>query len=220
MYLRMMKVLLVCATRPEIQGITDRFNLTEGLNVLGSTELHLIYTGVGMVATAWAIGRYTATHSFDIAINAGIAGSFNRDIPLGTVLQVSEDHFAELGAEDGALFMPISAMGFGEETERPLAHALLRDMVKHIPAASALTVNTVHGHEPSILSLKSRLNVDLESMEGAAFYYACRMCNLPSIQLRAVSNYVERRNRAAWDIKSAIHNLNAELAELINLITR
>ena len=37
-------------------------------------------------------------------------------------------------------------------------------------------------------------------MEGAAFMYACLIAGVPFAQVRAVSNRVERRNRAAWDL--------------------
>jgi futalosine hydrolase len=48
----------------------------------------------------------------------------------------------------------------------------------------------------------------IESMEGAAFFYACRQLNVPCLQIRAVSNYVEKRNRDNWHIGLAIKNLN------------
>ena len=44
-------------------------------------------------------------------------------------------------------------------------------------------------------------------MEGAAFMYACLIHDLPFAQVRAVSNVVERRNREAWKMADAIHNL-------------
>jgi futalosine hydrolase len=69
-------------------------------------------------------------------------------------------------------------------------------------------VNKVHGAEMSISATAAKLNPQLESMEGAAFFYACSQFSLPSIQIRAVSNYVERRNRDQWNIPLAIDNLN------------
>ena len=63
-----------------------------------------------------------------------------------------------------------------------------------------------------------RLNPQLESMEGAAFFYACEEYKLPCLQIRAVSNYVEKRNRANWDIPLAIKNLNNFAIEMIKSI--
>jgi futalosine hydrolase len=53
-------------------------------------------------------------------------------------------------------------------------------------------------------------------MEGAAFFYACARVELASIQLRAISNWVEPRNRDAWNIPLAISNLNQSLAQLLS----
>jgi futalosine hydrolase len=54
-------------------------------------------------------------------------------------------------------------------------------------------------------------------MEGAAFFYVCRQLNVPCIQIRAVSNYVEKRNRDAWNIPLAIKNLNTFAVEFLKL---
>jgi futalosine hydrolase len=75
----------------------------------------------------------------------------------------------------------------------------------------------VHGNEASIYKLGSRINAQIESMEGAAFFYACRQMEVPCMQIRAVSNYVEKRNRDAWQIGLAIKNLNTFAAEFLNL---
>jgi len=58
----------------------------------------------------------------------------------------------------------------------------------------------VHGNEDSIAAIRRRQKPQIESMEGAAFMYACIIHKVPFAQVRAVSNVVERRNRAAWNI--------------------
>jgi len=52
-------------------------------------------------------------------------------------------------------------------------------------------------------------------MEGAAFFYVCQLQKIPHIQIRSISNYVEPRNRANWNISLAIKNLNEVLWKLI-----
>jgi len=59
-----------------------------------------------------------------------------------------------------------------------------------------------------------------ESMEGAAFFYACKQAGVPCLQIRAVSNYVEKRNRDAWQIGLAIKNLNSFAAEFLDRVVR
>lgn len=217
-----MQVLIVAATQPEVGGLisdfgfsvakSDNNQLLTANRQLPNANCQLLITGAGMVATAFALGRHLATNRYNLAINLGIAGSFNRDIALGTVCEVMEDTLVELGAEDDEAFITIDNLGFGES--RFMATYPLPPSA-HITQATAVTVNTVHGNEASIQKLSTRLKADLESMEGAAFFYACKQAGVPCVQIRSVSNYVEKRNRAAWQIGPAIKNLNTFAAELL-----
>jgi futalosine hydrolase len=218
-----MRILVVAATEPEIgKLIADlRFSVydcDQGANI--SCELRDAYqrhdittlvTGVGMVATAYSLGKHLAANRYDLAINLGIAGGFDRNIALGEVVEITEDRFSELGAEDDEAFLTIDQLGFGEGIfksgyDLPAALGLKK--------VSAITVNTVHGNEVNIQKLSQRISPQLESMEGAAFFYACQQAGVPCVQIRAVSNYVEKRNRDTWQIGLAIKNLNTFVAEL------
>jgi len=180
--------------------ITNHQSLTSNQLI---TNLSFLITGVGMVATAFALGKHLSTNQHDLVINLGIAGSFDRNIELGEVVEVIEDTFAELGAEDDEAFLPLNEMGFGEVTFIPSRHPFL-----NIRQVKGITVNKVHGNEASIQKMVNTLNPQVESMEGAAVFYACKQFNLPCVQIRAVSNYVEKRNREAWKIGLAVKNLN------------
>lgn len=193
----MMQILIVAATQPEIQPLIDHFGAEKPFDIL--------ITGVGMVATAFAMG---SLKKYGLVLNLGIAGSFDREIALGDVVEVIEDRLSELGAEDGDQFIPIEVLGFGGSIYT--ATAQLSDYIEtfDLRKATSITVNTVHGDDNTISLIKARLNPQLESMEGAAFLYACRQLAIPGIQIRAVSNYVEKRNRDSWKIGIAVKNLN------------
>lgn len=199
-----MKILLVAATTTEIVPILAQAESS----LFSHHQLEILVTGVGMVATAFALGKKFAVNNYDLAINAGIAGSFDRNLQLGEVLQVSEDSFAEMGAEDGEGFLPIDKLGFGESIMRPVN----TDLQINVKQVRAITVNRIHGNETTIYTTMSRFHPQIESMEGAAFFYSCNQAGIPSIQIRSVSNYVERRNRENWEISLAIKNLNEVLS--------
>src|SRR5205814_2365395 len=78
------------------------------------------------------------------------------------------------------------------ENARPPANVALG----WLPKVTGITVNTVHGRTSTIAAVVARCRPQVESMEGAAFMYACRLAAVPYAQVRAVSNVVERRNRA------------------------
>lgn len=215
-----MRILLVAATMEEVLSLKSQFSGHESGFGQKALDFQLLITGVGMTATAFSMGRHLASHQYDLALNLGIAGSFDRSIALGEVVEISSDTFAELGAEDGEEFLQLSRMGFGEETFYPSTR--LADLFNlfnnfNLRQVKAITVNTVHGNEASIEKVKSRLSPQVESMEGAAFFYACKQAGVAAIQIRAVSNYVEKRNRANWQIGLAIKNLNNFAAEFLKL---
>jgi futalosine hydrolase len=220
-----MRVLFVAATEFEVGELNSKFksqNSKEDRDgedcKLPTHNCQLLITGVGMVATAYALGRELATNQYDLAINLGIAGSFDRNISLGDVVEITDDNIAELGAEDDDKFLPIAEMGFGKSAfgaTKPLEELIDLRLKK----CSAVTVNTVHGNEGSIQKLQQRLDVQIESMEGAAFFYACSEAKVPCIQIRSVSNYVEKRNRDAWQIGPAIKNLNEFAIKLLDALS-
>ena len=223
-----MRILVVVATVEEVSGLESEVKNQESRVKNQETadagvrtfDYEVLVTGVGMVATAFALGRHLAVNQYDLVVNLGIAGSFDRDIALGEVIEITEDTFAELGAEDDHNFLPIADMGFGEATFYPskkLADLYNLFNTFNLKQATAITVNTVHGNEESIKKVADRLNPQIESMEGAAFFYACKQLNVPCLQIRAVSNYVEKRNRDNWNIGLAIKNLNTFAVEFLKL---
>lgn len=185
-------------------------------------EIDLLLTGPGMTATAYWLGRTLARYDYDAAFNFGICGSFDRTLKLGDVLHIASDRFAELGAEDGEKFLSINEIGLIGENEFPFLWGQLVNqtnmhslVLNELPRVSGITVNTASGHEPTIAYLKQRFRPIAESMEGAAFLYGCLTQKLPCAQIRAVSNFVERRNRDAWRIDVAIRSLNAKAIEIL-----
>ena len=76
----------------------------------------------------------------------------------------------------------------------------------------------MHGDELSIMKIVHRLNPQVESMEGAACMLACKEANVPCVQIRSISNFVEKRNKSKWDMTKAITNLNKELQKFISTL--
>jgi futalosine hydrolase len=174
----------------------------------------VLTTGVGMVATSAWCCRTLVRATYDLALNFGVCGTFDRALQPGTVVQVVADRLAELGAEDGDDFLTVQQLHLLGDDEFPFtrgelvnAHPPANAALTRLPAVNGITVNTVHGNARSIGAVAERFTPRVESMEGAAFMYACLINNLPFAQVRAVSNVVEPRNREAWKLADAIRNL-------------
>ncbi len=219
-----MKILLVSATSLEIKPLIQALGEGERLNskavryTFNGHKIDVLTTGVGMVATSFWLGDSFARAHYDLAINAGVCGSFDRSIEIGQVVQITRDEFPEMGAEDGENFLSLIDLDLLEDDDFPFSSGqidnpepLTDGVFGSLPAVQAVTVNKVHGNELSIAATQKRVQPQVESMEGAAFMYACRIGRLNFGQIRAVSNYVERRNRDNWELKKAVDQLNAAL---------
>ena len=212
-----MKILIVAATEFEIaplyQQLKEQFTQVHPFHFQNSNlEVVLLITGVGMTATAFALGRMLHDEeTFDWAINLGIAGAFNKKLHLGDVIQVVSEQFGDLGIEEAdGQFTDMFELGLMNSYEFPFENNALKmsEDMELLPTAKGLTVNTVHGYSPNIETIQQKYSADIETMEGAAFFYACKMSNVKFLQLRAISNYVESRNRENWDLPLAIEKLN------------
>ncbi|MFC3200185.1 futalosine hydrolase [Parapedobacter deserti] len=203
-----MDILVIAATEMEILP----FLRLPGQRRRG---IDVLVTGVGMVATAFALGQRLATARYDLLLNVGIAGSFDRSITMGEVVNVYEDTFAELGAEDGEHFIDIETLALARGTFLGTA-SIDAPILERLRKCKGITVNSIHGNEATITDVVNRLNPQTESMEGAAVFYAAQYSGIPVAQVRAISNYVERRNKAGWQIPLAVKNLNRWLIDFID----
>ena len=215
-----MRVLIVAATSTEIDPFVAalRFESDRGSRVSrytrGAHRVDVLTAGVGMVATAAWCSRVVATEEYDMALNLGVCGSFDRALAPGTVVHVVSERLSELGAEDDAAFLTIQELRLLGDNEFPFQGGRMMNVapppnavLRRLPSVDGITVNTVHGNEQSIAEIVQRFGPHVESMEGAAFMYACLIHHLPCAEVRAVSNVVEKRNRSAWRIAEAIRGL-------------
>ncbi len=217
-----MKILIVSATKFEIQALINSMDEVKDLNKkivsckYKNHSIDFLITGVGMVATAYYVGK-TINGEYEAAFNMGICGSFNRNLEIGTVVNVYEDSFSELGAEDGEQFLSLEELKLEGVTKiTNYKFQIPNVVIEHLPKVNGITVNTTHGNEQSIEKVFRKFHPMVESMEGAAFMFACENEKIPYVQIRAVSNFVEKRNKDAWNIPLAIENLNNKVLEILN----
>ena len=219
------KVLLVFATRSEAEVLrTFTANCGSGSSFcINDTFFEILITGIGGVATAWSLqNRLCNGKAADLAINLGIAGSFSGDFRPGDVVMPVTDCFADLGIEIDGRFITLSEAGFFDKDSFPFTDGFIRcdnsflnSLGTNLKKVNAITVNTATGSESSIEKLKKLYNPDIETMEGASFFYICARENIPFLALRSISNMVEP-SRKSWDIPLALEGLAGKVHELIN----
>ena len=224
-----MDILLVSATPFEIAPATSWLQQTfeqngEGIFSRKTIHLKILVTGVGPVFTAWSLGQFLARFRADWVLNAGVAGAFDNSLRPGDAVQVVRERFGDLGVEENdGRFTDLFELGLSEADAPPFQRGELHhpavSLTDFLPKVNGLTVSKVHGTAASIAAIRSKYpDVQIETMEGAAVFYACLMNEVPFTQIRAISNYVEPRNRAGWRLQEAIGNLNSVLINLLQAL--
>jgi futalosine hydrolase len=194
-------VLVVCAVEAERVALAD-------------AKADVIVAGAGPAAAAAAASHALSAARYDLVLCAGIGGGFAPLSP-GEVAVASTIVFADLGAETAHGFVPVSELGFGavERYDVPakLAVELADRAGGHL--GTVLTVATVTGTAEREAVLSRRYSDAVaEGMEGAGVAAAGTLHGVPFGEIRAVSNRVGPRDRAAWQIPLALEALGRAVA--------
>jgi futalosine hydrolase len=219
------KILFVTATSIEAEGLdkVEGMKSVPGGYRCGNLEIIPLVAGVGSIATAWEMQKWISMNDKpDLAINCGIAGSYKKEIQIGDVVMPVSDCFADAGVEDGNRFMTLSEAGLADADRFPFSgghifadNEYVENLKGDIKPVRAITVNTATGSDYTREKLIAKFNPDIESMEGATFFYICSRGKIPFLSIRAISNMVEIRNRNNWNIPLALQNLSGTLNQLI-----
>ncbi len=219
-----MKILIVAATPFEIAPMLLFLN-QKGTKKgafeweIAKKNVHVLITGIGLTNTALQLGRFLVNREteFSLVVNIGVAGFFRqknsvKNVELGDIVEIVAETFGDFGVEerDGS-FTHASDLGLTNQLFLLNPNPFFRDL---LPSFVGSSVQKVYGSATSIAKFEAKMpQIRVETMEGAAFFATMldvqsRFPQIRFSQIRAISNYVEPRNRAAWKMKEAIENLN------------
>lgn len=193
-----LRILVATAVPAERDAVARAFT--------SDSRVDVIAAGVGPAAAAAVTATALAGTPYALVVSAGIAGGFQPEAPVGSLVIADEITAADLGAETPDGFVPVTELGFGTVTHRPPS-ALVRDLAAATGArpGAVLTVSTVTGTAARATELRTRHPRALaEAMEGFGVAEAAAAHGIPVLELRAVSNPVGPRDRAAWRIGDAL----------------
>jgi futalosine hydrolase len=224
------KILIITATEKEVSLLFQKFPKLEKKSsrqysfTLGNLFVDVLITGVGIPSTIFHLCQHLSSSNYELIINTGIAGSFNDQIAIGSVVQVKTEAFADLGINNNGEFQTVFEAGLIDQNMSPfVCGELINDQfysylesLKQLKEVKGITVNTASGHEASINCLKSKFNPDIETMEGAGVFYVASQLSIPFIEIRGISNRVEPRNTKNWNLPLAIIKVNEKLLEILS----
>ncbi len=187
-------------------------------------KIQFFTTGIGILATSVRLTQLILQEKPDLIVQIGIAGCFNKQIPLGSVLAVKEEILGDMGVEEGGEWKDIFDLKLEKSNASPFQKRKLKNpwLTKFnplkLPTVKSITVNQISTQKKRIAILQEKYNPILEGMEGAALHYTCQTMNIPFIQIRSISNYIGERNKNNWNIKKAIHQLNQTILDYIDAL--
>jgi len=164
----------------------------DDLLVVAATELELervgaadaLVCGVGPVEAAAATARALAERRPSALLHVGLAGG--RGLPVPSLVLGSEAVYHDLSAA-----IPVV------DRVEPDA-ALLAAAREALPDARVLPIGTSAGVG------RTRSDCAVEAMEGFAVLRAAELAGVPAVELRAISNEVDERDRARWRFDDAL----------------
>ncbi|MGW7052147.1 futalosine hydrolase [Streptomyces sp. NPDC054887] len=214
-----MRVLVVTAVPAERDAVTRAWE-----TLPGPVDVDVVAAGVGPAAAAataaTALASASATRPYALVISTGIGGGFERVAPLGSLVVADAIVAADLGAETPDGYLPVTALGFGTVEHLP-PPALVRAVAGATGAArgTVLTVSTVTGSAARAAELRARHPyAAAEAMEGFGVAEAAARHGVPVLEIRAVSNAVGPRDRAAWRIGEALEALTEAFGKLVPVL--
>ena len=216
-----MNCLLTAATAFEIAPFLEHYRNSE-ISFYVDLHIDVLITGVGLTSTTYNLQKQLQVKRPDLVIQAGIGGSFDPALTLGTVVAVKKDTIADLGVMEKKQFQTVFDMGFAQPDlfpykkgwlVNPGLHLLKKNSLKKVTAVS---VNQITSSAITARLYTGKYKPLVESMEGAALHYVCLMEKIPFLQLRGISNFVGERNKKHWKIKESVANLNNELIRLLH----
>ena len=212
-----MKILLCAATEMEIAP-TIQF-LSQHTN----DNIQILITGIGLMASTYALTKSISARSTQTIIQAGIAGTLNKNQQLGNVVVVENDTIGDAGVEEDS-FHSLFDMKLTSANLFPWKNGMLcneDDLITKaaLPIVNAVTVNEISTDTDRINYYRHALKADIETMEGAALHYVGLMEKIPFLQIRSLSNFIGERDKTRWIMDKAIANLNLELQRILKILS-
>ncbi|HEY2473988.1 MAG TPA: hypothetical protein VGI19_04220 [Candidatus Cybelea sp.] len=177
-----------------------------------------LVTGVGPVEAACAVSSALAHGTYELVVNAGLAGAFDGAARIGDGVVVAEDTM-EVRLESGDTF----SLPRGERTvEAAYSDARVAQQLKSagFPALRGVTVARVTSTEATAQRLAQSQGAQVESMEGFAVLRAAERAGIAAIEVRGISNRCGTRESSGWDFAAGIAGLKRIVDAVFEICTR
>nr|WP_321485303.1 futalosine hydrolase [uncultured Draconibacterium sp.] len=223
-----MEILIVAATTMEIRFIVDELEKVEEENHFvrtyrfGDFNIDILISGIGSSFATFHLTNVLREKKYDAVINIGLAGSLTQELKIGEVVNVVSEEFADLGIEKQHEFLTLFESGYIGMNDFPFENGLLKASNSNgwikLKKVKGITTNKSYGRDTSIAEMREKFTAHVESMEGAAVFYVCNWLGVKCYEIRSISNYVEPRDSAKWNIPLALVRLKETLSVILKQV--
>jgi len=201
-------ILVVCATELELQPLLDRV-------ISNEKKWMSLICGVGVVEASLSLGKFLTTQStrFDAVLHFGVAGAYlakqEGKAHLLDICLAEKEVFGDFGICYANRFESLPENLAGKSSYLLDAallekcHVMLTKENIQWQQGTFVTVAGVSATEQRGNMLAKQYDALCENMEGAAVAMACGDFDLPLIEIRCISNFVENRDCTRWKLQEA-----------------
>lgn len=195
-----MKIVVVFPTSTEAQYFSHPQVVTE-------------ICGVGLSTAAYRTGKIIAEHKPDWMVMAGIAGVYAHSaFAVGDVVLVSSECESDLG------FFTPSGFAHLADLNLDMDFTIAKEYVcPHRPAQSILPIAKSNSMNAAMAPFVQTAGIDIENMEGAAFFQVCLAEQQKFLEVRSISNQVKVGDDE-WDMEGSIRALTVGLHKVIDYL--
>jgi futalosine hydrolase len=236
----MYPIALVCAVELEATPLLGRLAQATGATV-GSRPAHfgrledraivVLIGGMGKTNAAHALTALLERTPVRGIIGFGVAGAYpGSGLQVGDLCLASSQHYGDEGVETPTGWISCEGIGI------PLAEAngarffndfpvdqpglrrgaaVVSSEQGRLTVGPFVTVSSCSGTTERGASLERRFGAVCETMEGAAYAHIAALYGLPYLELRGISNLVEDRDLASWQLAKAANAVAEALPALV-----
>jgi len=193
----------------------------------GSVGMHnvgIVTTGIGTANAAGSCAMLLHQLQPHAVILCGCGGAYHTGgLKIGDLALARSEIYADTGAITPNGFLSMRELNLPLLHQRrtpyynrfPVSAFLTEDIALGVEPFAAqcdctlaqgnfVTVATCSGTDTRATSVATATAGICENMEGAAVAHICCMFDTPFVEIRAISNMVEARNMAHWDLPGAM----------------
>ena len=204
----MAETLIVFASRQEFRFFFKNISAVVASSTPAkiTSSIDAAVAGVGLVEFSANFARFLSQKKYERVFLLGICGAYpDSGFQVGDVVRVDTEVVADMGTQSKeGHFIPWGTLVSKESIYRGASFHELPLCLLDAPGVAGGTVNCCTGTRYLGTRRETLFQIQVESMEGAAFFAVCKAFGVSGYQFRAVSNIATDRDESSWDIPKAL----------------